>query len=892
MKKVKLAALATAVVSTLGLTGCHDVDSNQRLVNDISNQLQLRYFVVDNHANTHGIKCAELGADWAACNRATIALHNNGNQITDTDWAIYFHSIRQILGVETDQFKITHITGDLHKLQPTDHFKGFPANRTIEIPIIGEYWQVAESDVMPRWYVTSGDAKPKILSNTNTEALKAFVAPISGEQWKRTPDDKNILMTPVSRFDKNSDIKTWPTEQLRGQILPTPTEVTLKEGDVSLENGLALSLPDGFPEPATELIESRFSDVGVSLDSSGYPLRVDIDPSAIESNMAGAYLLDIGPEGAKIVANDETGAFYGVQSILSMLPAGKDNPSLAMLSAKDAPRFEYRAMFIDIGRNFKTKSAIMGVLDQMASYKLNKLHLHMTDDEGWRIEIPGLPELTDIGSQRCHDLTEQKCLLPQLGSGPDTNNNGSGYLSRKDYIEIIEYAKDRFIEVIPEIDMPAHARAAVVAMEARYQRLHEAGKEKEANEYRLVDPTDTSNTTSVQFYDKRSYLNPCLASSQTFVDKVIGEIAKMHVEAGQPIQTWHFGGDEAKNIRLGAGYQDIKTKDKVDGKGLIDQSKENRPWEKSQVCQQMVTSGKVADIEHLPSYFAVEVSKIIKKHNIPVMQAWQDGLKHAKNAKAFATDKVRVNFWDTLYWGGFSSVNEWAQKGYDVIISNPDYVYFDMPYEVNPAERGYYWATRFSDERKVFSFAPNNLPQNAETSYDRDGNIFSAKADTPWPGTYGMSAQVWTETVRTDEQLAYMAFPRLLAFAERAWHQAGWELPYQAGREYKMGSTQFVDQAALLADWTRFANIIGQRELQKLDQAGMAYRLPVPGAKIVDGQLLANVVFPGLDIEYSLDHGRSWLTFTEPVAIDKDKSVMIRSRSSDGKRFSREEIVE
>lgn len=127
-----------------------------------------------------------------------------------------------------------------------------------------------------------------------------------------------------------------------------------------------------------------------------------------------------------------------------------------------------------------------------------------------------------------------------------------------------------------------------------------------------------------------------------------------------------------------------------------------------------------------------------------------------------------VNFWDTLYWGGFDSVNDWANKGYEVVVSNPDYVYMDFPYEVNPDERGYYWGTRFSDERKVFSFAPDNMPQNAETSVDRDGNHFNAKSDKPWPGAYGLSAQLWSETQRTDPQMEYMIFPRALSVAERA----------------------------------------------------------------------------------------------------------------------------
>jgi len=140
-----------------------------------------------------------------------------------------------------------------------------------------------------------------------------------------------------------------------------------------------------------------------------------------------------------------------------------------------------------------------------------------------------------------------------------------------------------------------------------------------------------------------------LYSSKRVVNKVIGEIAQMHKEAGQPLRLWHFGGDEAKNIRLEAGYTDrVKPEP---GKGVIDQSKEDKPSARSQICQTMRSNGKVAHMEHLPSYFAQEVSQRVKAHGIDRMQAWQDGLKYAQDAKVFATSRLGVNFWDTLYLG-------------------------------------------------------------------------------------------------------------------------------------------------------------------------------------------------------------------------------------------------
>jgi len=881
MKTVRLSILASAIFGVLSSPAL----ANQNTVDAIS-QFHLNYAVKDNFAAQNGIDCAKLGADWASCNKAVITLTNKGEAVTDKDWAIYFHSIRPILEVANDQFKVSHIMGDLHKLEPTDKFTGFPAKQAVEIPVVNEYWQLFVTDVLPRWYVTAEGATAKMIANTDTEDLFQFVTPLDG-QWKRTPDDKNILMTAEARFEKNSDVKALNLATLRGQIIPTPQEVKISGQDVDLSKGVKLDL-SALGADAQEAVKSRFALLGVKEGS--YPIRTEIAVKAFAGDEAisGAYQLHIGANEAVITGFDQAGVFYGLQSLLSLIPSSGEQ-KIARLEAKDAPRFDYRGIQLDVGRNFHSKDAVLRLLDQMSAYKLNKFHFHLTDDEGWRIEIPGLPELTDIGSKRCHDLSEKTCLLPQLGSGPDSNNNGSGHFSRTDYIDILKYAKARQIEVIPEIDMPAHARAAVISMEARYERLMKEGKEKEANQYRLLDPTDTSNTTGVQFYNRTGYLNPCLDSSRNFVDKVIGEIQQMHKEAGVPLNTWHFGGDEAKNIYLGAGYTDQKKPEA--GKGIIDQSKQDKPWAKSQVCQTMVKEGKVADVEHLSSYFGIEVSKLVKAHGIGTMQAWQDGLKDAKNAAEFATDHVNVNFWDTLYWGGFDSVNDWANKGFRVIVSNPDYVYLDFPNEVHPAESGYYWGTRFSDERKIFSFAPDNMPQNAETSLDRDGNPFSAKSDKPWPGAYGLSAQLWSEVVRTDNQMEYMIYPRMISVAERAWHRAGWEQDYQAGREYKGGETHLVDVKALDKDWSRFANLLGHRELAKLDKAGINYRLPVPGARVVGGKLEANTSFPGMVVEYSTDGGKNWLRYDNKARPQVSGEVQIRTASPDGKRFSRVDSV-
>jgi len=883
MFKLRLMALSLLSVVASG----HASLSDQQVVDQIS-QFGVTYQVTDNQAALHGTDCAALGADFAACNRATITLTNNGPALTDKNWAIYMSNVHQTLRVDNEQFKMTHLVGDLTRLEPTDKFTGIGAGESVKIPIVNEYWQLFITDVMPRWYVTAGKAAPKIIASTDHEDLTRFVLPL-GDDWRRSADDHNILMQPTSRFERNRDVALLPAAALRGQITPTPLEVNLHPQDVDLSQGVTLSLKGLEPETAG-VVKQRLALLGLKEASDGYAITTQVRPDHFSGQRAtsGAYDLTISPGGARVEGYDAAGAFYGLMSILSLVPA-EGAPRIATLEAHDAPRFAYRGAFLDVARNFHSKQAVLRLLDQMAAWKMNRFHFHLSDDEGWRIEIPGLPELTEVGARRCHDLTEQRCLLPQLGSGPFSDNNGSGYFSRTDYIEIVRYAQARHITVIPEIDMPAHARAAVMAMEARYQRLMQAGQPEQASYYRLIDPTDNSNTTSVQLYDRTSYLNPCIESSQRFVDKVIGEIQAMHQQAGQPLSIWHFGGDEAKNIRLGAGYSDQR--DPKPGTGLRDWRNEDLPWAKSQRCQALVKSGKVSDLAHLPSAFALSVSKIVHQHGIGKMQAWQDGLKEAKNAQAFATPRVAVNFWDTLYWGGYDSASDWSQKGYDVVISSPDYLYLDFPSEVNPLERGYYWGTRFNDERKIFGFAPDNLPQNAETSVDRDGNNFSAKSDKPWRGAYGISAQLWSETVRTDAQMEHMLYPRLLAVAERSWHRASWELDYRPGQEFTGGKTHHVDQQARLHDWQRFANLLGQRELAKLDKAGIAYRLPVPGAKIADGMLSMNVALPGITLEYSLDNGVNWQRYDATRPPQVTGTVAIRAVSRDGQHTSRVETL-
>ena len=879
--KCKHSIIAMALLGTLSLNA--HATSSQSLVDGIAKDLVIKYELVTNDGAGAGIDCQALGADWASCNVSKLHLTNNGAAIPAAGWDLYLHSIRRILRVDNDQFRISHLTGDLYRLEPTASFQGLASGAKLEIPLVVEYWQLFETDVMPNWYVTAPGAEPRVLASMgDVDNPRTYTLPFDGDKWKRTKDDANILMTSQSRFEANAATAALPAAALAARIIPAPLQQEVMPGQANLAKVHLQA--KGLSKAQLTALRQSLARLGVKEATDGYPLHISVGNS--QQQQAEGYDLLIAADGATIKGHDAAGAFWGAQSLLSLL--GVNQHQVPLMKVSDAPRFEYRGMQTDVARHFRSQQTLMKLIDQMSAMKLNKLHLGLTNDEGWRLEIPGLPELTEVGGKRCHDLSETRCLLPQLGSGPTSDNQGSGFYSKQEYIELVRYAKARGVTVIPEINMPAHARAAVMSMEARYQRLKGQGKLKAAEEYRLFDPQDTSNSTSVQFYDKHSYINPCLPSTVRFVDKVMSEVAAMHKEAGQPLTAWHYGGDETKNIFLGAGFQDIHAadKDKVAWKGNVDLSKQDYAFAKSPACQRFVTEGKVKAVQELPSWFAREVSQQVKQHGMTALQAWQDGLKYANSAADFATPQTVVNFWDTLYWGGFNEASAWAEKGYQVVLSNPDYLYFDFPWEVNPQERGYYWATRFNDTRKVFAFAPENLPQNAETSVDRDGKPFVAKGEHAAVKFKGISGQQWSETVQTDEQYEYMVYPRIFSLAERAWHQAGWELPYVKGREFS-DKSQFVDKAALAKDWQLFANVLGQREMAKLEAAGIHYRLSVPGGKIVDGKLEANTDLPGLRIEFSTD-GQQWQPYdaSNKPAVTAGK-VWLRTVSFDGQRHSR-----
>ena len=791
-----------------------------------------------------------------------LILNNKSSQTLTAgqgSWALYFHAIRKQDAAEQHGLILRHVQGDLHSVTPGKKFKGLKPGEQLRLTFFPSSSMVSYSDWMPRAFITAKGLTPEIFANTDTEDFSRFVEPYTQpeqlQRFNNPGSDLYPIATSQSRFVQNQQQLSAFEKPEQLSVVPRPQQVSYQRGQAQLNGNWVIYHNGRLTSEATYLQQQLKQITSLSLalttkaPTNAQP-HIALGISDTKEQAEG-YQLVIHDEQIALSGNDNAGAFYAVQSLLALLPVVGERTVLPNLTISDWPRFGWRGLHYDMARNFHGKEVTLRMIDQLARYKLNKLHLHLTEDEGWRIEIPGLPELTQIGANRCFDLSERNCLLTQLGTGPFKSGNGNGYYSTADFIEILKYAAVRHIEIIPEIDMPGHARAAVKAMQARYLTLKEQGKTAEAQQYLLSDPLDQSTYMTVQNYTDNS-INVCMPSAYAFVDKVIYELQQMYRQAGLKLTTFHMGGDET-----GAGS-----------------------WTASPACQQLIATpdSGVAGVADLKPYFVAKVAQLAANRQL-TLGGWEDGLmydaKNPFNRQQFANKNVYANVWDNIWeWGVADRAYRLANAGYQVVLSHGTHLYFDHPYEAHPEERGYYWAARFTDVAKVFGYMPDDLYANADKT--REGKVIEdleVLLGRELPGLekpeniLGIQGQIWTETIRTPEQLEKMLYPRLLALAERAWYKADWE-----GAE--------PDTEARQQDWQRFGWTLTQKELPRLAEAGVALYLPPPGAVLQDGLLLANSAWPGLVVEYSDDQGKSWLPYTEAVKVSSN--LLLRTKAKNG----------
>jgi hexosaminidase len=824
MKKLLLLSIVS-----FWLFGC---GSSGKLSKEEGQKIKVSWKLISNFVEPNG----SFSAKFTLKNESGITLDG-------TNWALFFNmSPRPIQTNKTPEPAVVeHINGDWYKMVPAKDFKLQPGDSAV-IHYTGTEGVIKETDAPLGLYFVfyDKDGKEGEIAEVADYVIEPFT---TQEQILRGKRDLFKMPTAELRYANNLAFTKLAADQLL-KIIPTPAKITTPKGALTLSNRNHVFYDEGLENEATYLIQKLKEITGTEFPvQKGLPAANSLsEPVIVLKNgkvrVTGktqeAYTLDVDAKGIAIIGADKAGVFYGIQSLLQLAPVENFTKpvnalTLPFVNVQDAPRFVFRSVHLDVARNFQTKESVKRVIDLLATYKVNHLLLYTAEDEGWRVEIDGLPELTEIGAHRSHTSGKDAAALhPSYGSGPfakDKSKYGSGYYTKADFIEILKYANERHMKIIPELNFPGHALAAIKSMEARYERLMKEGKEKEANEYRLIDPDDKSEYISAQAY-KNNVVSVARESTYHFFEKVVDEMAKLYEEAGLTMDTFHTGGDE---VAAGA-------------------------WTKSPLAAQLLKENpSIGGAQNLQAYFFRKLLPRLEKRNLKV-HGWEEITLTKTPAGVYNANPEFVGHPVVPYiWNNVFDVdlgNRLANAGYQVVFCNVTNFYFDMAYDNDPKEPGLYWGG-FVDTRDNWAFAPFNMFRTTEeTAMGKPMKEEFAGKQLLKPearkNVLGIEAQLWAETIKGRDMMEYSILPKLMGFSESAWApERSWENVADDHLRKKM----------MHEGWNVFANTMAQRSIPKLKymNGGYNYRLPMPGAIVENGTLKANTELPGLIVRYTTD---------------------------------------
>lgn len=768
-------------------------------------------------------------------------------------WTIYFNSSVDMDAAATDAVTISHVNGDIYQITPTASFKPILPNDSVRIEYISKGVIINQTAAPSGLYIV-----------WDNDAVNGYS--LSGFSILPLVNTTTGLVTTEKIYKQNSSIKDIPLNKLP-RIFPTPVFCKEQEGEFVLDADVTIQTDPLFAKEAAYLsneLGSMFGKKNMITAAGAGGKKIVLQKATMSEE---AYRLSVTNDGIIITASAGAGIFYGIQSLRSLIPAaawkGKQSSiKISAIEVQDAPRFGYRSLMLDVARNFKPKAEIYRILDLMALYKMNVFHFHFSDDEGWRIEIPSLPELTEIGAKRGHTLDSKTMLPASYGAGPVPGKTlGSGYYTRSEFIEILRYANERHIQVIPEIESPGHSRAAIKAMYARYEKLMQQGNKEEAEKYLLNDMNDKSVYKSAQQWTD-NVMCVALPSVYTFLDKVIDELSFMYKEAAVPLTTIHVGGDE---VPAGA-------------------------WEKSPLCQQLIQNDpSVNETNDLWYYYFNKVNRIIQSKGL-FLSGWEEvGMRKTKTDGVntmivnprMANDNIQLHVWNNMVgWGAEDLPYRLANAGYKVVLSPVSNNYFDLAYYKSPDEPGYYWGG-FQDIDKPFYFIPFDYYKTSKE--DAAGNPVDASyfvgkdrlTEFGESNIVGVQGLMWAENLRSVDQLEYLLLPKLLGIAERAWAKN----PEWAVTKDKVKFRDLYNDA-----WSEFVNVVGKKELPRLDylSGGFNYRIPTAGAVVENGAVHANLQLPGLTIRYTTD-GAEPTVNSQPYQSAITEKGVIKLKVFDGR---------
>lgn len=762
-------------------------------------------------------------------------------------WSLWFNFMRRIDPKSIDpKFSITHRNGDLYELEFKNTQLQLPAKGTFEIDFVTLGTIPNYTDAPAGLYVLGKEGK-------SVETISNYV--VEPVVFSREQTLQNLS----AQYEENTRLELNNKQQL---IIPQPLSVKTSPGKFTLTPKTTLwadAMLSAEKDYLNEFMKNTFGFSFSSADKQNASIKLMHNPKL----EAEEYSLNITDKQIEIHSSTSTGAFYALQSVKNLIKGDVwgnklSSLDLPLLSVKDKPRFGYRGVMVDVARNFHNKQSILKIIDVMAMYKLNTLHLHLNDDEGWRLQIPTLPELTEVGSRRSVEYFNGLALQPGYGSGAKATEQS--FYTESDFVEILKYAAKNHISIIPELETPGHARAAIKSMEMRYRKFMAKGNQQEAEKYLLNDFGDQSVYSSAQHWND-NVMNVAMPSTYRFISLVIDEIGEMYRKAGLKMKTIHLGGDE---VPRGA-------------------------WERSPKIRTLMDSLKITSVHEVWPYYIAKVADLCASKNV-ALAGWEEmGMvnkgKGMETNPALAKKNIQVDVWNNLIGGKQEDLAyKLANAGYKVVFASANNFYLDLAWKNTYTEPGHTWAG-FTNIYKSYSFLPSNYyltvyedskGKKVEPSFFDKKEKLTAKGKE---NLIGIKAAIWTEKVTTGDRLEYMLFPRVLALAERAWRaETDWE---------KSGT---YNKVVLEKEYASFMNKLGNDELKKLAQlnGGYNFRLPAIGAKIMQNNLVLNTEYPGFDVYYTIN-GSEPKKYDKPIAYDKSK--IYKFKVVQGKREGVETVI-
>ena len=486
-------------------------------------------------------------------------------------------------------------------------------------------------------------------------------------------------------------------------IIPEPFHAVKGTGVFQFSKSISINAPTSANEVTDQIAKQLKTVTGKTVVFSKNEPSITLD--IIKDDVIGqeGYTLNINASGIVISANTNAGLFYGWQTVQQIMPAAiyanklqsNVNWQLPYVSIIDKPRFSWRGMMLDVSRHFFNKADVKVFIDDMARYKYNRFHWHLTDDQGWRIEIKALPKLTSVGAWRAERKGKWMNITTPALNEPKTYG---GFYTQEDIKEVVAYAKSKFIEVIPEIDVPGHSMSINTAYPELSTTPNYPFQVNAGDEFMDWEGLNGHPTAMID-----NSLDPSNEKVYEYLDKIMSEVAPLF-----PYDYIHMGGDEnAKNN-----------------------------WEKSPNVQALMKREGLKDQNEVQGYFVRRMQKIINSKGKKMM-GWDEILQGGLTGDAVV-----------MSWQGVKGGIEAAKQGHKVVMSPNDYNYIDYYQGEVTAEgkvyRGLRMKTTYGYEPVPAGIDPSLILGNQANQWTEQLQTMRKVQYMTWPRGLAVAETSWS----------------------------------------------------------------------------------------------------------------------------------------------------